>query len=682
MKKTMHLSFCLVLLLILSCAASYAEAGGVDEQAVFNISPSIMVPTIKGDKEKFEEDNWLSRNATGGINEFKYFKNISGTDTLDMNGRALAGNNDYAFEGEFIRDGIGSIVLEFEKFRKYYDGTGGWQSVLPSALSAYYPRVAELDRDLYLDIGNFGIKGVLKAEGYPVVNLSYEREHKEGAKSLTSWSSVTSTGYNAPKSYPTALDLDEISDTFKLGISGEIKKVKASLDQTIEHVALETGKLNNVTVGSNGSISSIRSKFEDMDFDRYTTVARLSKDLSDKVFSSFGMLYNHYIGGTIEKISDTNTGSTNENHPPSPAIVNQDILTLLKNFAFRPAKGISLSTSLKAEFSSKKGSSTYNRDKTSVPDGVVDAFRNIKSETDGKKIGESINFKYSKIKDVVLFAETDFQQEKIHQYETQVDFGPSPDSDAFTRLTDTNQYDNNYALGLRWYPAAKFNLTLQQKYKQRFRDYDTKEETGDATSGYSAYIDSMDIDSNMPSLRLSYKPFSWFSQGFFYGYNDEIYKVRTAAADATERATYKSNVYSFDTTLSPRDNLYFTLFYQMTKAVTVTNASNSSGATVLPAYHADNDVASLSASYAPNEKTALRAGYSMYMARNFDPDATLLPLGLENFSQDISFSLERKLNKDTSLDLGYTFTDYDENSNGGVDDYEAHLLYAALKASF
>lgn len=677
MKRTVLLYWVMLITSVFIAWPVFAQVES--EQPVFKISPVVIAPTINGDKEKFEEDHWLSRNVTGGFEEFSYSQRLNNTDKIEVEAKALAGNNDYNFNGEFIRAGIGNIILEFEKFSKYYDGSGGYSTAVPSALSSSFPRVSELDRDLRLDIGKFKIGGVWETENRPVINLSYEREHKDGAKSLTSWSTVES-GAIDPKSYPLFLELDEKVDTFKAGIAGDIKGVKVSFDQTVEHMETETFKNNNLTVNAGGALTTFRRKWEDLDYDQYNSILRFSKQLNEKVFSSLGVMFTHYIGGSIETITDESTSSTNENHPPNPASLDYNVLTLLKTIAYTPSQGVALNVAFKAEFSDKDGTSVYNRDKTVPVDGIIDAYRNIENETDKNKIAESFGFKYGRIKNTVVFLQTEFEQEKIRQYERQTDNVDT--SDVFSRLTETYQYNNDYTIGFKWYATSKINLTPQYKYKQRLRDYDHKEETGDALNGYSAFIDSMDILSHLPSLRLNYKPNKWLAYNLFYSYNTEVYKVRTAAADTTEQARYQSHVSSIDVTLSPRDYLFFDLLYQRTKAATRTGARKSSGTTFLPAYKADNDVVSFAGNYAPNNKMVLRAVYSMSKADNNDSASTILPLGLDNLSQDISLAVERKINKDTSLDLGYTFARYDEDSNAGADDYDAHIISASFKHAF
>ncbi|PIQ89437.1 MAG: hypothetical protein COV72_03130, partial [Candidatus Omnitrophica bacterium CG11_big_fil_rev_8_21_14_0_20_42_13] len=320
-------ALCLCLFTMLFLGVSFVSAEDEASGGIFEYSPFVLVPSIKGDREKFEEDHWMSRNPMAGVTNYRYATQLNDKDRLELEGSAIVGNNDYSFDMNLSREGLGSLIFEFEEFRKYYDGSGGYSTVLPSALSSSYPRVAELDTDLHLDIGNFMIEGILDTEGLPLITLAYEREYKDGAKSLTSWSTVES-GALDPKSYPTFLELDEIVDVFEIGVSGEIRNVQASLDQTVEHAEIEMQKINNLTVGNTGSFSSIRTKYENIDYDQYNTVLRLSKEINDKLFSSFGMMFNHYIGGSIEAITDTSTSTHNENHPWNPASIEYNVLTL------------------------------------------------------------------------------------------------------------------------------------------------------------------------------------------------------------------------------------------------------------------------------------------------------------------------------------------------------------------
>lgn len=693
MKEAKVLTSWLIVVSMFFCLKPLVFAQG-EAKASFEITPSASFPIISGDKEKFEEDHWLSRNTSGGIENFSYLKYFANKDRLAMDGRAIAGNNDYAFNLDFAREGVGSLIFEFEEFRKYYDGSGGYSTALPSPLSSSYPRVAELDTDLHLDIGNLKLEGILENEDLPKLTLGYEREYRDGAKSLVSWSSVES-GAIDPKSYPTFLELDEIVDSFKIGLAGTIKNVDASLDQTFEHAVMETQKNNNVTIDTAGAITSIRCKYEDLDFDKYTTILRMSKDINDKVFTSFGLLFNHYLGGSIEAVTDTSTSSYNENHPWNPASIEENSVVLMQNFSLKPWKDIFADLGLKAEIINKNGASIYNRDIGTTPNGVIDEQKNIKTNNYEKKLSETIKLKNNRCKNVVFYAEAEFEQDISDLEEHQDSFGIGPayttstsTSENFALAMDLKYYNNDYTLGFKWYPSQKLNLTGEYKNKTDLRDYDHREKTGNAVGGYRAFLDSMDLFSHIPSLKLNYKPLKWASYNLGYIFDSTRYAVRTLASDTTQNARYWAHMYSADVTLTPYDYLYFTLFYQKTNAATKTNTANDYTAvtSMIPAYNANFDTATFTCNYAPTDKTTLKSSYSMYITDNYNnyasTGATVLPLGLKNLGQDLSFGIEHKFNPDRSLEFKYDFMQYDEDSNGGFDDYEAHLIYAGVSIAF
>jgi len=107
-------------------AFPFAYAEKQEEPPSIEIKPSFLSVGVIGDKAKFEEDNWTSRNSSGGIEHMSFSKKLSNQDTLDFEGKAILGNNDYDAELSLAREGIGSLTFEFKEFSKYYDGTGGF----------------------------------------------------------------------------------------------------------------------------------------------------------------------------------------------------------------------------------------------------------------------------------------------------------------------------------------------------------------------------------------------------------------------------------------------------------------------------------------------------------------------------------------------------------------------------
>lgn len=684
MKKREKLFRGLVLFLMLFFAFPSLYAETEKEASDFEITPSVLSVNSIGDREKFEEDHWVSRNTSGGISNMSFFKKLNKEDTLEFEGRVIAGNNDYLANLDLSREGLGSLIFEFKEFRKYYDGTGGFYSPIRS--------FSELESDLHLDIGNFKVEGILAKEGSPnEYTLAYEREFRDGKKSLVSWGTVDGSFPIDPKIYPTFIEIDEVVNKVKLGMKHTTNDSEISAEQNWEGTRIETQKINNQTLTlSSGALSSIRSKFEDSDSDLYTTVLRYSKDLNKKCFMSLGVLYNHYIGGSIEQITDASTSSSNENHPPNPARVEQDALTILPNLSFSPFKDLSVGLGLKAEFINKNGSSNYNRDyRTSAtnftPDGTIDEFLNIKSEIDQRNLSENIQLKYSGIKNAAIYADAEFEKQFIDQFEKQNSFGPNPASgSAFARDTDQDYDNRNLTLGCKWYPAPKINITAEYKNKKRIRTSNHEMLEGDVVSGLRGFVDVMNLTSHVPTLKLNYKPYRWVTYNLGYIFDTTVYNLRTRVGPAEEVAKYRANSYFGQITLAPYDYFYFSLFYENRNAFTRTRANGDGGGIVRqPIYDADFDTLRFNCSYALSKATTIEGGYSMYRTNDFNDFSEIgLPLGVDNFGQDAFIGLRRALNKNSSVEFKYGYARYDEDSNNNIDDYEAHLFSMAMNMKF
>jgi hypothetical protein len=83
----------------------------------------------------------------------------------------------------------------------------------------------------------------------------------------------------------------------------------------------------------------------------------------------------------------------------------------------------------------------------------------------------------------------------------------------------------------------------------------------------------------------------------------------------------------------------------------------------------------LAAGYGIDDKTDLKAEYLYLRSDNFNDNSTdSLPLGLDNQRHGLSVSLSRRITKNIYGQLRYGYYSYNEESNGSVDDYKAHLV--------
>ncbi|MDO8663111.1 MAG: hypothetical protein Q7K98_07860 [Candidatus Omnitrophota bacterium] len=645
----------------------FAQAEPVTDVAMVTVQPAFLSVTAKGDRAKFEEDNWTSRNASGGIANMAISKQLNKEDSLEFTGRAIAGNNDYDANLVLSREGLGSLIVAFKEFRKYFDPTGGFYSGF--AWNQYNP--VEPNRALHLDIGNFKIEGTLSKEDSPEYSLAYERDTRRGTKSLLEWGDVV-LGATTRQLYPAVLETHETTDRVKAGVKYVTKTSEVSAEQAWESTrAKNEDNYREILTLPGGALTAQNMRLENFDSDLYTTTLRGSKDLNDKLTVSCGVLYNNYKGGSLENIAGTGSGAKNMDNPAS---LEQNAITVFPTISFKPFKNLAMSFGSKAEFINKNGDSDFN---TSGNELI-----NITSNTYQKIFTQNLQLKYNGMKSVVWYGDAGFEKKLIRQFEQQT--SSTTASNRFSRKTDSVADTNNFTLGAKWYPLSKANISVEDNYKNKFIDNRNEFLTGDVLNGYRGYIDRLELSANSPKLKLNYKPFRWIASTLGYTYEDSVYGVRTRAGSATEVSKNKIHAYSAEVTLIPIDYFYFSLFYERRNDFTSTRADGAEGTNVQqPDYKANVDVLGFNCSYAFSKGTTLTAGFSMYKTDNFnDFSASGMPYGLDNFSQDVSFGIKHTLNKNSSLEFKYKYLNYAESSNNHINDYEAHLLSASMNMAF
>jgi hypothetical protein len=653
-----------MLIAFLFFTGSFVFAEAAQEEAVIKVTPSILVPSVIGDREKFEEDHWISRNTSGGIDNLSFSKKLNEQDSLGFDGRAIFGNNDYNSNLVLSREGVGSLTAAFKNFRKYFDGTGGLFRDF-----AYTP--GELGNDLNMDIGSFKLEGILAKENSPEYNLSYGRDYRNGSKSLLGWLRIT--GPVNRNINPTYLDTNVTVDTLKFGVKKETNDSLASAEQSWERTKGENKKIYSQTYTlATGVWGAPSTQYLNMDSDSYSTTLRYAKTLNDKVSASCGLLYNYYLGGSLENLAS----ATNRENPAS---IEQNSVTLFPNISFTPLKDLLIGFGSKAEFVNKNGSSTYN---TTAPKMI-----NIKSNLYNKIFTQNLEIKYNGMDNFAWYGNAEFEKRFIRQFEEQNSFATGSASDNFSRKTNSDANNSTFRVGCKWYPLSKLNLTLEEKTKNGDADYVHDFRTGDITTlggTYRAFYDSTTFNSHTPSVKLKYKPSRWLAYNLGYTYDSTIYGVRTLISDQLLKSKYYAHIYSGEVTLTPYEYFYCAIFYQRKNATTRTAAENIQGSSYTqPIFNANFDVWRFNYGYAITKNSTIDGGYSMYNTENFNDFSSIsLPLGVDNTAQDVFIGLKQALSKDRSWELKYTYAMYDEDSNNNVDDYEAHIVYAAMNLAF
>jgi hypothetical protein len=189
-------------------------------------------------------------------------------------------------------------------------------------------------------------------------------------------------------------------------------------------------------------------------------------------------------------------------------------------------------------------------------------------------------------------------------------------------------YDGNVRLSLR--PMR--NVTVAARYEYQYSTIDTKP---DSVSGLGE-VESSKMTSHIVALNASWIP--WSRLYLQAGGNYVMSKTETPTSDYTQAVLDSENNYwtvNFDT------------------------------------------------GFVVDDKTDLNVGYYYYRADNYDDNsADGLPLGMGAEEHGVTATIVRRISKSLRLTLRYGYFHYDEDTFGGNNNYEAHVLFSSLQYRF
>lgn len=208
------------------------------------IKISGQTPWVTGDTAAFANRTGMPSTGAAGIEDLFYTKDVNDSTTLTINGRAMAGTDDYLADFKVETDKIGSIDAGYSRFRTFYDGIGGF---FPQS-DTFYRWDPE---ELHVDRSKAWINLKLALPDRPVFTFSYRNEMRTGMKDSTEWAPVispvavvsskgalvgTAAPTNTPYIAPNVMLLDEHHNIFDAGMVANIGDTTETLKLTVDDV--------------------------------------------------------------------------------------------------------------------------------------------------------------------------------------------------------------------------------------------------------------------------------------------------------------------------------------------------------------------------------------------------------------------------------------------------------------
>jgi hypothetical protein len=652
---------------LIAPATLRAESAATNVAPEISISPSATYVTVKGDKEKFRENTWTKDYWTGGVEDATLHQQLGKDSSLDFEGRALFDAQDYKLRLEMVKPDIGFVRAGFTEYDQYYDGTGGF-------FRGFSTHAFELNRDLFLRNGDIFVELGLTLPNLPKLTLGYERQFRNGDKSLLEWGGVTQ-GSTTRNIYPSFKDVDETVDIFKAQAEHDIKNVHLADQFRFEHYR-DVTKTSDGSVNLNTSASQSITVNEDYHHDAFYNTFHMDSHLNEKVYWSIGYMYLTLDGDAGFDLVTAPVVSGFDNNWVSKAVdIDTDSHVLNVNTMFGPFVGLSMYVGAQAEQTKTHGFSD-----ALLTQGVLPTTTNLVHTTNNKQsIEETAGLRYTKIPFTTLYAEGKWNQQDIDLLEREMQNGAAD----FARETDTTIGRQDYTAGFNTAPLPRMTLAGRYRHSIYENGYDNLVDT---EPGYPAFIKAQNFTIDEIRAKLTLRPCSRFSVGLKYQLLDSDIDTTTDGFSPlvpkgnVRAGNYNAAIYTVSATVTPLSRLYLTgLFsFQDTKTTTFDN-----GSLTVVDYVGNVYTVIGAAGYALDNKTDLTAQYTYSRSDDSQNNAsTGLPLGLAYQQTGVLAGLTRQITKNMIVRLRYGFYEYHETSNGGLDNYIAHLASASCTLRF
>lgn len=650
----------------------------------------------EGDRAGFQKAQQLNKDGFGGIEALRFTKALNDTTILTLEGRALAGNNDYLFDLKITKDDLGFLKFGYKEFRVWYDGSGGY---LPSRLFT----MPLYDEDLYTDRANLWFEAGYTVEDRPQFNLRYDLFTREGTKDSLSWGdtgravSASATRGLLPsfwkideKRHQLSASVKQTKDnsTWSLGVRADKGDYTNSRNE--RRRAGETGVDRKVTQkeGQDYDLFQVRGSYENKIHERLmvtTAVARTTIDttlsgsriygqdydpLYDAAFLNRQQRDEGFYGLHGESEMKQTIGTISARYQAT------DKLVIVPAFRFEQ-----IDWSNKVEFEE----TNFGAGPTFAP---INDEVEADSEKDWKVLAESLEARYTGIKNVSLNFKAEWTKSEGELTEERIiEPGTALQAITIDRDTEFERNTQKYAATANWYARPGTTVAVQYYYKVRSNDYRAiRDNTVSSADRYPAYIANQDFETNDFNIRLSTKLGANLRSVTRYDYQISTINTQDIGLAFGESAEMTSHVIAQSLTWMPKDRWYVQGTVNLVWDTLRTPAASLTGAAggLVKNSDANYTYGSIGAGYALDEDSDLYLDYTLSESHDswVDNSTRTVAYGSEYTTQMASATWTRRLDRNISVSLKYAYAKNEDVPNGGYADYEAHLVYGKVQYRF
>lgn len=670
--------------------AKPAAAGAPGEEPVNWMTTGIGGVFTSGDQAQFQERWGMRRGLIGGLQDFHYELMFGKKGMLELDGNAMYGGDDYSVRLKVADPDRGFVRGGFHQFRRWYDGSGGFFPATGARISLY-------DEDYAVERGELWIEGGLTPPDGPMLTLKYIHSYRKGTKDSLIWGDSTQ-GATQRGMVPSFRELNESRNRIEADVKHTISKSDFGLGLRLDLVDNNNALKERRRPGEAASrFVTQRDVFEsDMLNVRAFTETRLTEAVLLTTGYSYTRLSTDVGGSRIYGASfdapylpvypgkqARDEGYVNLS---GGSIVDQYVMNL--SLRFEPMEGLVIVPSLRAEKLDTSGSTTATENNTGgAPPFPASSALIMNSRLRGfTTITEAIEARYTGFTNWVFYTRGEWSQGDGYLRELELDL--TAGATGVSRSTDSERFTQKYTIGANWYPLRRLHFAAQYYHKTRENNYFHLADSTPNTAGtdrYPAYLRENAFYADDFNLRATWRPRPNVTLVSRYDFQVSTIKTAAGALTGLESARTTAHIISQMVTWVPWSRLFVQGGFNYALDATTTPHRSPTGAAVGLIPDARNDYwqASTAVTLVLNDKTDLQGSYFYYRANNFINNSGIsMPYGTSAQDHSVNTSLIRNFSKTLRGSLSYGYFAHRDETSGGLDNYDAHLVFSTITYRF
>ncbi|MCL5096594.1 MAG: hypothetical protein M1608_03475 [Candidatus Omnitrophica bacterium] len=653
---------------------------------------------VNGDEAQFMRRYGIRKGPAGGVESFHYEQPVTKNTTLKLDGRGIFDNHDYSIKLDLTDPELGYIRGGYQEYRTWFDGNGGF---FPP--DKWYPPSAE---EMHLDRGDVWFEAGLTIPDVPVFTFRYEHQFRRGQEDSLEWGpydvNYPAFPTNIKNIVPSFYDIDEKRDIFSgdmrhtLGNTGFGVGVRYEMSDNRDSINYHYDPEQSLVARSpNRYVTTTEEVKTDMFSAHAFTQTRFNEKIlltSGYSFTTldtdlsgsriYGAGYEPLYDPTFDRRQYRDTGFLDLS---GGSHLNQYVLNL--NLMVTPWDHFTVTPAFRVEKEDWSGLDGFTETDVGQGPAYTTSTTDLRAANDRDMVdvSESLDLRYNGVTNWIFYGRGDWTEGDgdLHVNEIEAATGGK----VFNRVTDDTQLTQKYTVGANWYPLRRLNFAAQYYHKIHNNDYDqiNRFRSNPPTDLYPGFLTDQNFETDDTNFRVTYRPLANLSLVTRYDFQLSTVDTTGDALGEVQSAEVTSHIIGETISWNPLARLYFQggLNYVLDETHTPANDLGGNATDlVLPAKN-DYWEGSLMAGFALTEKTELQAQYLYYRADDYvDNTSYSLPYGVSAEEHGVTVTLIQKLSERMRLTLKYGYFTNRDDTSGGFNNYDAHLVYSSLHYLF